>query len=99
VIRVTIEMVPKGDESKAYTLAQGAIVNDGTGTLDVGNYVYGFSRQVSKPGDDDAPITRSGKIEAFGRKRHDVWELLRLALNQGDQSLVTPDGTDFQEES
>lgn len=96
MIRITVEMLPKGDKSRAYTLAQGVISNDGSGTLDVGNYIYGFSGQAKRAGHDPG-IRTSGEFKGFARRREDVWELLRKCLNQGDQGLVTPSGTEFTE--
>lgn len=94
MLRVTIEMVPKGDDSRAFTLAQGVIANDGTGTLDKSNYVYGFSGQASHK-NPEPDIRSSGRLEGFPRLRKDAWELLRRCLNQGDKALVMPDGTSF----
>ena len=47
MIRITVELVPHGDESRARVLAHGIIANDGTGTLERGNYnfVLGYVRQ------------------------------------------------------
>lgn len=98
MLRITIEMLPKGDDSKAYTVAQGVIANDGTGDLATGNYVYGFSGQAKRPGHDPG-IRTSGRLEGFSRRRHNAWELLRRCLNQGDESLVEPDGKGFVGES
>lgn len=89
-------MVPKGDEARAFTLAQGVIANDGTGTLDTGNYIYGFSGQASDK-NPEPDITRSGRLEGFSRLREDAWELLRKCVEQGDMALVTPDGKAFDE--
>lgn len=91
MIRVTVEMVPKGDEGRAYTLAQGVIANDGTGTLDVSHYTYGFSGQAQRPGHDPG-IHTSGRLLNFARKREDVWALIRRCLEQGDEGLVARDG-------
>jgi hypothetical protein len=88
-------MVPKGDESRAYTLAQGIIANDGSGTLDTGNYVYGFSAQVT-PKVAEPEIRTSGRLEGFKRRRDDVWTLIRKCLEQGDQELVTTDGKGYR---
>lgn len=94
MLRITIEMVPKGDDSRAFTLAQGMIANDGSGTLDDSNYVYGFSAQVTRS-NPEPEIRTSGRLEGFPRLRKDAWELLRRCLNQGNESLITADGTAF----
>lgn len=98
MLRITIEMVPKGDDSRAYTLAQGVIANDGTGDKSIGNYIYGFSGQIKRPGDDPG-IRTSGELKGFSRLRDDCWELLRRCLNQGDQDLVESSGEAFRRES
>lgn len=38
MIRVTIDFIPYGDESRAEELGHIEIINDGTGTQEVGNY-------------------------------------------------------------
>lgn len=38
MLRVTIELVPFGDEARAEVVDVIEIVNDGTGTIEVGNY-------------------------------------------------------------
>lgn len=93
-LRITIEMLPKGDDTQTYILAQGVIANDGTGDLATGNYIYGFSGQTKRPGHDPG-IRTSGRLEGFSRRRHDAWELLRRCLNQGDENLVESSGTGF----
>jgi hypothetical protein len=96
MIRITIEMVPKGDEEKAYTLAQGVIVNMVVDeNLNRGTYGYGLSGQSKRPGHDPG-IKISGVLADFPRKRYDCWELLRRCLNQGDQKIAFRDGTEFR---
>ena len=80
MIRVTIEMVPKGSEEDSYTLAQGVIINDGTGTLASGSYDYGITGQVKRPGHDPG-IWKQGKVGGFARKRDNVWRLLKAVLD------------------
>lgn len=79
VIRVTVEMVPGGDDDRAYVLAQGVIVNDCSGTTEVGNYEYGFTGQARRAGHDPG-IKRQGRVRGFDRKRKDVWQLLKECL-------------------
>jgi hypothetical protein len=96
MIRITVEMVPKGDEDASYTLAQAIIVNDVSGSQDCGNYTYGFTGQVKRRGQRDPAITRSGRLLGFKRKSRDVWDLIHDCLDQGDQDLVLDDGTGFR---
>lgn len=42
MLRVTVELVPFGEEAYARKIAEAIIYNDGTGDRDVGNYVAGF---------------------------------------------------------
>lgn len=38
-LRVTVELIPRGDESRKRKMAVVDITNDGTGTHEVGNYI------------------------------------------------------------
>lgn len=74
MIRVVIELWPHGDESRKRLLASADIGNDGTGSPEVGNYVY---RLRNKAG----AIWKKGHITGFPRQRATAWRLLRLILN------------------
>ena len=76
MIRVTIEMVPGGDSSKAYTLHKGVIANDTTGTTTMGNYDFVLSKRGG-PG-----TYKSGRVEGFARKQEGAWKLLYLVLKE-----------------
>lgn len=76
MIRVTVELVPHGDESRARVLARGTIANDGTGTLRRGNYRYSLSQQGRLN-----TATREGAVTNFPRLSKNVWHLLALVLN------------------
>lgn len=77
MIRVTVELVPRGDESRARILCRGLIVNDGSGTLRTGNYRFSLSQQ-GRPNVQ----SREGEVKDFPRLSKNVWHLLRLVLNQ-----------------
>lgn len=82
MIRITVELLPLGDKNRSTVLGEAVIANDGTGTGTKGNYKYrirGKSR-ILKGG--------TGNIEGFKRERDNVWELLRLALNQMHEERV-----------
>jgi hypothetical protein len=79
MIRVTIEMVPQGDDERAFTMAQGVIINDGSETGAIGNYAYGLTRQTNIPGRDPG-IGHKGEINDFPRARRNVWHLLKAVL-------------------
>lgn len=40
MIKVTLDIVPHGDESKTYKVAELKIINDLSGNLEFGNYEY-----------------------------------------------------------
>jgi len=76
MIRITVDMLPKGDKRNAYTLAVGYIWNTGGGPNDArGNYKYTFSKR-GKP----TSIWKSGEVRDFPRSRFGAWYLLCIAL-------------------
>lgn len=82
MIRVTIEMVTQGDDSRTRILAQGVIVNDQSGgTGPVGNYDFGLTKQIPKSGRDPG-LWRTGKVKGFRRHEKNVWHLLKLCLEE-----------------
>jgi hypothetical protein len=77
MIRVTVEMVPHGNEKRAYVIGIGVIANDGTGNTRLGNYVYALN--VIEGG---ATVKyQSGEIKGFRRLENSVWRLLYRCLN------------------
>jgi len=77
VIRVTVELVPRGDEKRARILCRGIIANDGSGTLRRGNYRFALSQQGRL-----TTKAREGEVNDFPRLSKNVWWLLREVLNQ-----------------
>lgn len=77
MIRVTIELVPRGDETKTRILCRGIIANDGSGTLRRGNYRFALSQQKRL-----TATAREGEVKDFPRLSKNVWHLLKLVLNQ-----------------
>lgn len=75
MIRVTIELVPRGDESKKQHLGTAEIINDGTGNMEVGNYTVRLSKW-GKPNQ----TWKKGALSGFPRQRLGSWDLLALAL-------------------
>jgi hypothetical protein len=75
MLRVTVELLPQGDETKAEHLGTATIANDGTGTIEFGNYVARFSKW-GQPND----IWKKGTVRNFPRKGRGPWDLLYLAL-------------------
>lgn len=76
MIRIKIEMVPGGDESKAYTLHKGTIINDASGTSTKGNYDFELSKRGG-PG-----TYKKGRVEGFARRQQGAWKLLYIVLKQ-----------------
>ena len=75
MLRVTIEFVPYGDESKAHVLHTAAISNDGVGTPERGNYRYTLNSKQQR-------AWRKGRIKEFPRLRLGAWDLLYRVLAQ-----------------
>lgn len=81
MLRVIIEIWPRGSYEHKRTLAVMDIANDGSGSEARGNYVY----RVYKRGTADGfpsrmPISRSGRITNYPRKSYPVWVLLKRIL-------------------
>lgn len=82
MIRIRIELLPFGYVDKSGVLQQavrhlgtGVITNDGTGTIELGNYDV----TLSKWG-DPAKVWKRGIVTKFNRKKFGPWDLLCLAL-------------------
>lgn len=75
MIRITIELLPLGDESRKRHMGTAEIWNDATGTIAQGNYKY----RLSKWGRPNS-IWRAGEIGGFPRKSLGVWDLFFRAL-------------------
>jgi len=76
MIRITVEILPRGCESEARHVGTIKISNDGSGTPELGNYIY----RISKLGDTNTFVKR-GEIKGFPRKRKNLWKLIQLVLN------------------
>lgn len=74
MIKITVEMYPKGREKNKRTLGTCKIVNDCTGTKEMGNYNITFF------GDDG--FSETVRVEKFPRLRFGVWDLLHQALGK-----------------
>lgn len=83
MLRITIELVPHGDESRKEVIGIGVIANDATGTDYNGNYKY----HLSKWGKGTA-MWKAGRIEDFARKVRGPWDLLYRVLSNavGDRN-------------
>jgi hypothetical protein len=75
MIRVTVELLPGGNEEGKRHLGTAYIVNEGTGSAEIGNY----RAQFSKWGEPEV-IWKKGYVRGFPRKGLGPWDLLGVAL-------------------
>ena len=90
MIKVTVELIPFGDEDSPdrQVLGEAIIYNDGTGTDTDGNYRAMFGKRnghLARPPRDYGKswlgTWREATVEGFPRKRLLVWDLLYRALH------------------
>lgn len=85
MLRITLELLPKGDESKAKVIATGKITNTGTsGNDQLGNYKYELKSK--------GRLWREGIFKYFPRKRYNIWMLLCFILYQECSPRITKRG-------
>ena len=75
MIRVTIELVPLGDEKRTKQLGSASIYNDGSGT-----HLEGTYKVVLYKWGEKGRIWKKGEVKGFARKRLGPWDLLYQAL-------------------
>ena len=75
MIRVTIELLPHGEESRKRHLGTVEIANDGTGTAESGNYMVRLAK-MGRP----AQTWMRGAVVGFARKSQGPYDLLLKAL-------------------
>lgn len=71
MLRVTVELVPFGDESRKKTIGIMNIANDGRGSSEVGHYDVRL--------EDDRDVERNARVLHYQRSRG-AWSLVRRAL-------------------
>lgn len=76
MIRVTVELVPFGDEDKKKVIGEMLIANDGTGTQKTGNYVGVYS--------SDRVQSISKFLGNFPRE-YGVWKLVQNILSSEEE--------------
>jgi hypothetical protein len=74
MIRITVELVPKGWNKHARVIGRMLIHNDMSGNGKLGNYVVRVFKQ------NDAVPFRTGRVEGFKRKSQSAWQLVLSAL-------------------
>jgi hypothetical protein len=73
MLRITVELIPRGIESQKEHLGSIEIYNTGTGNLTTGNYAYVVR--------DKDRVAKEGSI--FGHKRDaSFWKLIRRVLTE-----------------
>jgi hypothetical protein len=84
MIRITVQLLPHGDESRARTLGVMEIVNDGSGTTDVGNYRGTLHAEYTPQ------QGRTGRVMNFSRQRQSVWSLVGAFLKLWGHTKHSP---------
>lgn len=84
MIRITVEMIPHGDESRAYKLGTMEIANDGTGGQNVGNYSGTLHAEYT------SADGRKGRVECFDRQNQSVWSLVGAFLKLWGHTKHSP---------
>jgi hypothetical protein len=74
MLRVTIELVPFGDESATKKIGEMVLANDATGRHNIGNY-----EAWTAPDNWSGEPARYGVVKNYDRDQS-VWELVRLML-------------------
>jgi len=75
MIRITVELLPHGDASRAKVLGTARIWNTLQGTTTQGVYKTEFLGETGE-------VWRQGEVHEFPRQRLLAWDLLAQALNQ-----------------
>jgi len=78
MLRVTIELLPLGDEEHKEKLGEVLIINDGTGTPQIGNYkvrLMKAAKYAKSPG-----VWKRGIVKDFPRQVLGPYDLLLRAL-------------------
>lgn len=84
MIRVTVQIIPQGDESRARTLATMEIANDGTGTAEEGSYEGVLHAEYTRP------EGRRGRVTRFRRRKQSVWSLIGAFLKLWGHTTHSP---------
>lgn len=77
MIKITVEIYPFGVTEEKRTIGELFIVNDGTGTIEFGNYSYGINK-INQEGDVEAH--HIGLIKKH-KRFSGVWSLIGRILN------------------
>ena len=72
MIRVTVDLVPFGEEDNSKTIGKFVLANDGKGDVDYSDYVFVYS--------DDLDGEREGTVKNFKRSEG-IWKLISECLS------------------
>jgi len=72
MIRITVELVPYGNELQKKIIATGDIINDGSGNMKYGNYIYKLYNHDK--------LYKEGKVKKFSRLKYNIWKLILKTL-------------------
>jgi len=81
MIRVTVEMLPGGNEERKYHLGTAYIANDGETSANTNGSRGSYEVVLSKRGQPES-IWKAGRVFNFPRKRLLMWDLLYRALKE-----------------
>ena len=84
MLRITVDLVPHGDEVRAHPIGEMIIANDGQGNNEFGDYV--FVTYDEKRGTD------FGTLKNFYRD-NGIWELISQCIDRGtweENDLTSP---------
>ena len=80
MLKVTIELLPHGDESRSRILGIATISNDGEASLKTDGELGDYNVSLSKWAPKQSETWKSGRVERFNRLSRGPWDLLYLAL-------------------
>lgn len=78
---IKIELWPFGQESKKRELGRAHIINDSTGTLEIGNYKVILFKSEEYSKNNAGKVYKKGEVLSFNRLTESPWQLLKLALD------------------
>lgn len=84
MIRITVQLIPLGDETKARTLGVMEIANDGSGSKELGHYTGVLHAEYT------GPSGRKGRVTNFNRRKQSVWSLVGAFLKLWGHTAHSP---------